>query len=526
MIEQDMRDKAGLETTHPMGELEKRGESEADSGCAVDTYAGKVRIRWDDSAAVTAMGQMPVFIDFLKTSGVWDDLIADCPLKYTSPNAPRQVEIMGTLLISVLAGQSRYAHITGLRGDGVNPELLGMRRVMSEDSARRAFKQAPAEETRQWLRRHLRKTYEPLLEHAWVLDVDSTVKPLYGKQEKAVKGYNPTKPGRPSHVVHTYLMAQTRLVMGAAVHAGNESASSYAQPELWEYLDSLPRESRPVFVRGDIGWGTERMMQEAERRDQPYLFKIKQSAKIKELLADHFAAADWESAGQGWEGRWSQIRLAGWTASRRLLLLRRPLPQDLLVAKKKRRGRKPAQMELELGCIQQDTVVYEYAVLVTNMRDDAFTIAQHYRDRGDAENNFDELKNQWGWLGFTTRDHARCEMMTLFIAIVYNWWSLFVRLHIPGKRAEAITTRPLLLHAIGRMTVHSNQSTVTVTSLHAEAETIKTAMLAVTDFLSRIRSTTEQLNPLQRWKRILLATVRAFPLTPALTMPSPNPHPA
>jgi hypothetical protein len=42
-------------------------------------------------------------------------------------------------------------------------------------------------------------------------------------------------------------------------------------------------------------WGSERMMQEAERRDQPYLFKIRQSAKIKELLAVSFAMDQWGS---------------------------------------------------------------------------------------------------------------------------------------------------------------------------------------------------------------------------------------
>jgi hypothetical protein len=35
-------------------------------------------------------------------------------------------------------------------------------------------------------------------------------------------------------------------------------------------------------------------------------------------------------------------------------------------------------------------------VLVTSLKDEVRTIAQHYRDRGDSENNFDELKNQWG----------------------------------------------------------------------------------------------------------------------------------
>lgn len=505
-----------VETVHPEGEVERVGAAGESENCTVETYAGKLRIRWDDSAAVTAMGQMPVFIDFLKTSGLWDEFVADSPLRYTSPNAPSQTDVLGTLLMSVLAGQSRYAHITGLRGDGVNPELLGMRKVMSEDSARRAFKQATTEQTLQWLRRHLRQTYEPLLEHAWVMDLDSTVKPLYGKQEKAVKGYNPTKPGRPSHVVHTYRIAQLRLVLGAEVQAGNESASSHAQPGFWEYFDTLPGGSRPVFLRGDIGWGSERMMQEAEQRDQPYLFKIRQSAKIKELLVGSFARDQWETAGQGWEGTWSEVRLAGWTNKRRIIILRRPLREDLVGAKRKGKGRRKAQMELERGWMQEGTVLYENAVLVTSMKDDIFTLAQHYRDRGDAENNFDELKNQWGWLGFTTHDHARSEMMTLFVALVYNWWSLFTRLSTPNKRAEAITSRPLLLHAIGRKTSHSNQSTLTLTSLHAAAKKIQVAMKAVAGFLHHIRSIAEQLKPVERWRLILLAIVRAFPLTRAM----------
>jgi hypothetical protein len=282
----------------------------------------------------------------------------------------------------------------------------------------------------------------------------------------------------------------------------------------------LPRASRPVFIRGDIGWGTERMMQAAEPRDQAYLFKIRQSAKIKELLAGSFVLDQWQPAGQGWEGTWSEVRLAGWTAKRRVILLRRPLREDQVAAQRKgksRRGLK--QMELEMDWVQEGTALYECAVLVTTLDDDIFTLAQHYRDRGDAENNFDELKTQWGWLGFTTHDHARSEMMTLFVALVYNWWSLFTRLSNPNKRAEAISSRPLLLHAIGRKTTHSNQSTLTLTSLHAETTKIQVAMKAVAGFLGHIRSIAERLKPIERWRLILLAVVRAFPLTRAMEMP-------
>ena len=48
-----------------------------------------------------------------------------------------------------------------------------------------------------WLDRHLAKTIALLLTSPWILDLDATVKCLYGEQEGAVAGYNSTKPGRP-----------------------------------------------------------------------------------------------------------------------------------------------------------------------------------------------------------------------------------------------------------------------------------------------------------------------------------------
>ena len=101
---------------------------------------------------------------------------------------------------------------------------------------------------------------------------------------------------------------------------------------------------------------------------------------------------------------------------------------------------------------------YEYAVLVTDLRHELVTIAQLYRDRADAENTFDELKNQWGWGGFTTQDLARCRLSALAVAPIYNWWSLFVRLGNPKARLEAITSRPFLLSAVTRQTTHSGRS--------------------------------------------------------------------
>ncbi len=97
-------------------------------------------MEWDPDGAVTPLGQLPFFIEYLRLGGLFDPLVTDCPVIMTSPNAPAKRDVLGTLLLSVLSGHKRYAHITGLRGDGVNPHLLGMKKVVSEDAVRRFLK--------------------------------------------------------------------------------------------------------------------------------------------------------------------------------------------------------------------------------------------------------------------------------------------------------------------------------------------------------------------------------------------------
>ena len=203
---------------------------------SLDTFGGKIQVKWVPEAAVSAFGQMAFFIEFLKTSGLFDGWVNDCPLRYTSRNAPEKRNVLGTILLSVLAGPWRYAHISAIRGDGVNPGRLGMTKVASEDSVRGALKSRDAEESDAWLKKHLKASYGPLLEERWAMDIDTTVKPLYGHQQDATLGYNPAKPGRPSHAYHSSFIANLRIVLDVEVQAGNQTASSYAQPEWWNFL--------------------------------------------------------------------------------------------------------------------------------------------------------------------------------------------------------------------------------------------------------------------------------------------------
>lgn len=73
-----------------------------------------------------------------------------------------------------------------------------------------------------------------MLSQPWILDVDTTIKTLCGKQEGACIGYNPHKPGRPSHAYHCFWIADIRVFIGLKLLPGNQSSGSYALEDLVE----------------------------------------------------------------------------------------------------------------------------------------------------------------------------------------------------------------------------------------------------------------------------------------------------
>ena len=172
---------------------------------------------------------------------------------------------------------------------------------------------------------------------------------------------------------------------------------------------------RPYLVRGDCGFGNDLGLCGLEARDQGYLFKLRLTAKVKRHIERCFFGGTWVDAGAGWEGMDGRLRLTGWDRERRVVILRRPLQDEVALT-----GQADGQQVLAF--IEDGDAVkrYEYAVLVTSLPHEILTVAQLYRDRGDAENSFDELKNQWGWGGFTTQDLHRCQLTARAVALGYN----------------------------------------------------------------------------------------------------------
>jgi hypothetical protein len=127
--------------------------------------------------------------------------------------------------------------------------------------------------------------------------------------------------------------------------------------------------------------------------------------------------------------------------------------------------------------------------------------------------SFDELKNQWGWGGFTTKDLHRCQLTARAVALVYNWWSLFVRLAHPQARLEAITSRPLLLTGIAEKTRHARQERLTITPVHGQGVLAKALLTQVSALLQGWKNTAEQLTSKTVWESVcdhLIALLTGF----------------
>jgi hypothetical protein len=166
------------------------------------------------------------------------------------------------------------------------------------------------------------------------------------------------------------------------------------------------------------------------------------------------------------------------------------------------KGKDKQQQVLELGWdeVQEDAQLWEYTVLVTDVDYELSVIGQLYRDRCDCENGFDELKNQWGWGGFTTQDMHRSELTARAVALVYNWWSWYVRAASPQARREALTSRPLLLAAVGRTTHSGGRTELHLTPMHAEVGMIKTMIANVQQAIAYVKRSAQQLPKIDRWR--------------------------
>jgi hypothetical protein len=428
-----------LEKVHPAGE--------DDGGCKLDTLGGVVTVERTDEA-LTPYGGLAAWSAFLGRMGTLERLAERCPVERTSPNAAPVREVLHSFSVTALIEGRRFRHVGWVQDDAGVAAVLGLERVRGEDALRRLVKGLSAAEARTWLATAETELYRALPER-FIGDWDSTVNTRYGQQEGAEVGYNPFKRGRPSHHPLVCVAAGTRLCLHMRWRAGKAvSATGWqeAMDQLWQQAEIR---SRLWLNRGDMGFGQEAICawHEVEGPARPkYLFKLRLTRNVRRAIA--------KIRPEAWRGcptlgteqvAETSLQLEGWSRPRRVVIARTLKPVN-------------AGPQEEFWSTPED----EASAYVTNLSGEEASAEQVVllqRKRGDAENVFDEVKNQWGFRGFCSQRGVVTEVAARLVWLTYNLWTLFVRLMglEPGQHTEAVRSRRQFLVLAAQMSCSGRQ---------------------------------------------------------------------
>lgn len=465
-----MEEVATTGAIHPVGE----------GKFVFETAGGKVRLSMTDDA-LTPYGGIVPWAAFTKHVGIVESLAQDCPVKRTSPNAAPVYDVLQSFMLTALTDGRRFSHIERLREDPTIPELFGMESVVGDDTVRRFFKAVDPVIGAEWIARHLQPMWRALPQRI-IMDWDTTVQTKYGHQEGAEVGYNPTKPGRRSYHPLMGIVAGTRLCPAYRFRSGNTVSAT----QWHEAMNDAQRwlGEREVWLnRGDVGFGQEPVMHWHEQSaDRPkFLFKLKLTGGVRAGL-HRVSESQWEGPASvgAWQIAEGRLRLHGWTSERRVIFARQ-LQGDI-----------PSKNSGEFWARNK----HEFAVYVTNLPEsyNGWQIQQLYRERADAENVFDELKNQWGFSGFCAKSRATSELAARLLLVVYNLWVLFVRFIVPHKHTEAKRGRRWFLVIAGRLVQSGRQKEVQISVSGGWAVMMRDGFTRLYEW---IRSTAPQLKTVQ-----------------------------
>jgi len=371
--------------------------------------ASQIEIEFTDKP-ITPYGGMALIMRFFEKLKVKRVLQHVFPDERTSPNATEVIDIAVSFMASVLCGATRFAHVERIRNDRALSAILGVDSVPSASTFTRYFNtfthgQVELLSQRLWKWTQKRFPHKP---QACTLDLDSSVFTRYGEQEGARKGYNPRKPGRPSHRPIFAFLAELKIVVNLWLRSGNVADLSGLDQFLDETLAKMPARIKVKAVRADSGFHAQSAFEYFEHRKLRYAIYVRMDSRIQRTIA---ALEDWRPIKDDPHREIAELEYQSlnWKRPRRMVVVRERV----------RPGRD------NRGKMLFDIIDYTYTAVITNMDDAAIEVWRFYNKRADCENRIKELKEDFGADGFCLDSFFGTEAALRIVAFCYNLITLF-----------------------------------------------------------------------------------------------------
>jgi hypothetical protein len=370
---------------------------------------------------------------FAKKLGVQDILERRLSIS-RGENATYDVPLLLTMvMMGALSGVKHLSQMLILKGDGVLRKLFGWDPFPHDSTMGRVFKlfsHCHCQELAEAEAEARQKVWSKKWFGSLTLDLDSSVRGVYGSQEGAAKGYNPHKKGQKSYHPLFCFVAQNRECLHNWFRAGDAYSANGAAEFIKECYSRLPKRVWKIIWRADCAFFDGKSMDVIEERQGQYLFKVSLKGLAKLLMAQAWRPL---RRRPGWEGTEFEYACQGWKRARRFVALRRLVREDS-------EGRLFSQPQ------------YEFFCYVTNLDLTPWKAHKFYGKRATSENWIDWCKNQMAAGSILTQDFWANSALFQTCILSYNLlaWMMWLTTK-KGFREEPQTIRAWLIKTPGRL---------------------------------------------------------------------------
>lgn len=412
--------------------------------------SGKVHFSQTEKNMTSKAGLIPV-VKFLDKLG-FNKLFRKTVIHERGDNAVYHLEDAVFLILTGLIGGafsiSKCAYMWS--GCHVLQRVAGWLRIPDETTLGRLFKEVGARQISEMetfvhvLRRKIwQKTTRAgtskvdLLKTLWI-DVDSTVKTVYGKQEGTAKGYNPFKRGALSYHPLLAFCTETKEIMQGWLRTGNAYTSNGIVEFIKQLVAQLP-DSQRLMIRGDSGFFIGALLDYLDFYGHGYLIKVKLKNLVPLLSAQKWTPIKGKP---GWEqcSFWYQAK--DWNVSR------------LLVAVRQQKEALPSR---QLNLIEP--IRYDYFCYVTTENYTPWQTHKSYGERATSETWIDDAKNQLGLAHLKTDSFFANAALFQCAILAYNTlrWMALSSGNEQLKKWEPESIRVYLIQTAGKLLTGGNQ---------------------------------------------------------------------
>ena len=253
-----------------------------------------------DHRGLTHFGGIYFFHEFLRVLQVRRFLTQN--LDYPRRNQRYSLsQMILALVYPLVLGLDRLETASFLRSNGTFQYFTGLQSFPDPQTLRRFLLQAPDSFLRQMHRVNdrLLQSFIHLPDHRsrLILDLDSSVVTVFGRQENAEIGYNPRYRGKRSYNPLLCIEANSSYLWDTELRPGNAGTWDRSVELMATCFVNVPGDIRELRVRADAGFGFNPVLEILEARAAQYAVVARLTQAFKRLLP----GLRYESVNQQWE---------------------------------------------------------------------------------------------------------------------------------------------------------------------------------------------------------------------------------